>query len=318
MAGRQLTFDLDLEQVRAIVRDLDGSLDPVAFGRLHGGSTEVYRIDLAGPVEPLVLKIYRDDPAWAPAKEALVAGWFSKDLAFPTPHWLRLDESRTLLPLRYALITWLPGENLRTLMSDPDIEAAYRQAGALLRRIHAIPMSAYGYVLGDGVFQPQPSNIDYMVPAFEQAFRRFRRQGGDVELGRRLDDKAQARFDLLAFSAGPVLSHDDFQPGNILAARSGDADLRLTGLIDFANALAGDALSDLAKSLFCSRHEDPRSPGPLLAGYGEIDHPDPAEGLWLYTLYHRLIMWNWLTRLGDDPNSDSLQGLMRDLDGMSR
>ncbi len=92
----------------------------------------------------------------------------------------------------------------------------------------------------------------------------------------------------------------------------------LTGLVDFANALAGDALSDLAKALFCSRHEDPRCPAPLLAGYGEIDHPDPAEGLWLYTLYHRLIMWNWLARLGDDPNSDNLQGLMRDLDAMSR
>ncbi len=203
MAGRRLTFDLDADQVQAVVRGLDGSLTPVGFGRLHGGSTEVYRIDLAGPAEPLVLKIYRDDPAWAPAKEALVVGWFGKDLAFPTPRWLRLDESRTLLPLRYAPITWLPGENLRSLMTDPDIEAAYRQSGALLRRIHAIPMSAYGYVLGDGVFRPTPTNIDYMVPAFERAFRRFRKQGGDAELGRRLDDKAERRFDLLALSAGP-------------------------------------------------------------------------------------------------------------------
>jgi hypothetical protein len=51
------TVDLELEQVRAIVRDLDSTLDPVGFARLHGGTSDVYRIDLAGDERPLVLKI---------------------------------------------------------------------------------------------------------------------------------------------------------------------------------------------------------------------------------------------------------------------
>jgi hypothetical protein len=56
----RLTVDLQLEQVRAIVRDLDSTLDPVGFARLHGSSgvSDVYRIDLAGAENPLVLKIY--------------------------------------------------------------------------------------------------------------------------------------------------------------------------------------------------------------------------------------------------------------------
>ena len=77
----RLTVDLELEQVRAIVRDLDRTLDPVGFARLHGGVNDVYRIDLAGAERPLVLKIYGDEPVWIVAKEGLGrrldrrAGW---------------------------------------------------------------------------------------------------------------------------------------------------------------------------------------------------------------------------------------------------
>jgi hypothetical protein len=66
----RLIVDLELEQVRAIVHDLDRTLDPVGFARLHGGVSDVYRIDVAGAENPLVLKIYADEPAWIVAKEA--------------------------------------------------------------------------------------------------------------------------------------------------------------------------------------------------------------------------------------------------------
>jgi aminoglycoside phosphotransferase (APT) family kinase protein len=314
---RRLTLDLDLDQVSAIVHALDVSWETVGVTRLHGGSTEVYRIDVAGHVDPLVLKIYGDEPAWAPAKEALVAGWINDRL--PIPRWLRVDESRTVLPLRYALTTWLPGRTLRSSVSDPDIEAVYRQAGAMLRRVHAISMSAYGYIVADGVLDPRSTHADYMGTAFEQLFRSFRDKGGDPDLARRLQAIVHERSDVLAESAGPVLCHDDFHQGNLLAARGANGSLRLTGLIDFGNARAGDALFDLAKALFCSAHEDPRSREPLLAGYGGIDHADPSAALWLYTLYHRLSMWTWLTGLGDDPNAEGGPGgLLRDLAAMSR
>ena len=85
--------------------------------------------------------------------------------------------------------------------------------------------------------------------------------------------------------------------------------LALTGLIDFGNARAADALFDLAKALFCCTHEDPCSREPLLAGYGAIDHPDPEHAL-------RITMWCSLTRRGD--TSDGAARLLRDLEEMSR
>jgi len=315
---RRLTLDLDLDQVRRIVAGLDSALRANGFGRLHGGSTEVYRIDLEDGTEPLVLKIYRDEPVWAPAKEALVASWIGPDLGVPIPRWLRVDETRTVLPLRYALMTWLPGGIVRSLGGEPDIESLYRRMGVLLRRLHAIPMPAYGYVLAEGVFAPQPTNEAYMTAAFERMFRRFRRHGADETLARRLEAMARERYGLLAHSPGAVLCHDDFQPGNLLSERGADGELRLSGLFDFANALSGDPLSDLAKALFCSGHEDPRSVGPLLAGYGPLDRPDAEETLWLYTLYHRLTMWTFLTRLGDPSTAEGPAGLMRDLENMAR
>jgi Ser/Thr protein kinase RdoA (MazF antagonist) len=307
--------DLELEQIRAIVRDLNDTLEPAGFARLAGGTNDVYRIDLAGAQAPLVLKTYRDEPAWLVAKESLVAGWIGGHAGIPIPRWLRTDDSRTIIPLRFALTTWLPGVTVRSMIGSPDIDPAYRQMGELLKRLHAIPMSAYGYIVGDGLLRPWPTNTEYMQAAFERAFRDFRERGADADLAQRLEQGARARFDLLPHSSGPVLCHDDIQQGNVLAARDSAGNLRLTGLIDFGNARAGDALFDLAKALFCCTHEDPRSPGPLLAGYGQIDHPDPAEALWLYTLFHRVVMWCHFMR---DCGSDGAGGLLRDLAEMTK
>jgi Phosphotransferase enzyme family len=180
----RLTVDLELEQVRAIVRDLDSTFDPVGFARLRGGISDVYRVDLAGDEKPLVLKIYGDEPAWIVAKEALVAGWIGERAGIPIPHWLRVDERRTCIPFRFTLTTWLPGVTVRSLIGVPGIDAAYRQMGELLRRLHAIPMTAYGYIVADGIRRPQPTNDEYMRSAFNQAFRQFREQAGEETLTR--------------------------------------------------------------------------------------------------------------------------------------
>ena len=312
----RLTVDLGFEQVRTIVRDLDSALTPVGFARLSGGTYDVYRIDLAGTEAPLILKIYEDEPAWIVPKEALVAGWIGERAGIPIPRWLRVDESRTHIPFRFALTTWLPGVTVRSLIGTSGIDAVYRQMGELLKRLHAIPMTAYGYIVADGVRRPQSSNDEYMRTAFDQAFRQFWEQTGDKTLTRRLEEKAQSRFEFLRHSAGPVFCHDDLQQGNVLAEQDKHGSLQLTGLIDFGNARAADALFDLAKALFCCTHEDPRSRQPLLAGYGAIDHPDPEQALWLYTLFHRVTMWCSFARRGD--TSGGAASLLRDLDEMSR
>jgi hypothetical protein len=77
-------------------------------------------------------------------------------------------------------------------------------------------MTAYGYILGDGIFEPGATDADYMIDAFERTLRRFRRQGGSGGgLADRLEVQARERYALPGHSAGPVLCHDDFQPANV-------------------------------------------------------------------------------------------------------
>jgi aminoglycoside phosphotransferase (APT) family kinase protein len=309
-----MTFQVEMDQVHAILTKLDPSLRPASATRLNGGSQEVYRIDLIGVAEPIVLKIYADEPAWAPAKEALVSDWLTKWGELPVPRFLCVDDRQEILPLRYALMTWLPGETVRALKTEPDTEQLYREMGRWLKRLHSLPMEGYGYVLDHGIVQPSSTNSEFVATALDAAFRQFAEQGVDIAFVRQLESAARRRLPLADDSAGPFFAHDDFQPGNLLAVRDSGT-LQLTGLIDFGNARAADPLFDLAKALFCSAHEDPRSKRYLLEGYGAIDHPEVEGVLWLYTLYHRVIMWTYLTRLGIAPASGP-SDLLRELRAM--
>ena len=167
--------------------------------------------NVAGAENPLVLKIYADEPAWIVAKEALVAGWIGEQAGLPIPQWLRVDERRTRIPYRFALTTWLPGVTVRSLIGAPHIDAVYRQMGALLRRLHGIAMPAYGYIVADGIRRPQPTNDDYMRIAFSQVFRQFREQGGEDSLAHRLEDKSQSRFHLVRRSNRPHAASEQEQ-----------------------------------------------------------------------------------------------------------
>ncbi|MFK0163901.1 hypothetical protein [Rhizobium sp. NPDC090279] len=74
----------------------------------------------------------------------------------------------------------------------------------------------------------------------------------------------------------------------------------------------------MAKALFCAAHEDPRSYQPILGGYGSVEHPDIERALWLYTLFHRVSMWRWLTKIGADATAeDGSGGLIGDLREMA-
>ncbi|WP_374572906.1 phosphotransferase family protein [Phenylobacterium sp.] len=316
---RRLTLDVDLATAEEILRRWDIPSTPARIGRLEGGSTEVYRIDLdEADAAPLVLKIYPDEPDWRPGKERLVADWLHRAPEIPAPGCLALDTSRDLLPLRFALMTVLPGTMVRSWMTTTNVDQVYRQAGALLRQMHAIRMPSYGYIKDQGIEKPMASNREHMAYAFEGAFRRFREAGGDEELARQLEALAAANMDLTD-SRGPVLCHDDLHQGNVLVERQPDGELCVSGLVDFGNARAADPLFDLAKAIFCSSHEDPRAARPLLEGYGELDHPDAEAALQLYTLHHRVSMWAFLTRLGRDPSAlDGPGGLIRDLNEMAR
>lgn len=289
-------MDITLEELQPIVRALGEGHHATALVPLTGGSSQVWRID-RHDASSLVLKTYADDVPWTPVKEARATALLD-GFDLPVTQYLAVDETKTVLPVRFALTNFLPGTSVRDFFSQPDLGDLYRQMGELLRQLHGVPVEAYGYLAADGFVNPRDTHDAAMADRTADIFQRFRHFGGDAKLAGRLEAIVAERRGLFSFSAGPVFAHDDMHQGNVLAVRRNDGALRLTGLIDFGNVRGADAVSDLAKCLFCAGHEDPRSREPILDGYGPIPHPEPRAALWLHLLLHRASMWAWLRRTG--------------------
>ncbi|GLQ57100.1 phosphotransferase family protein [Devosia nitrariae] len=310
-----MTIVVDIDRLRPILEEI-GAAIPTDLEEMPGGSSPSFRIDLVDGTH-LVLKTYTEGLSLVPSKEAFAAAQL-RNLNIPATRYLLVDETRKRLPFRYAITSYLPGVLVRVLKDEPGIANVYRQMGELQRKLHTIPMPGYGSMSATGVASPAQTNADFLRPLIDGAFTGFVRFGGDAALAERLRAIIDERFDdIVLYNTGAVFAHDDLHPGNVLAARTAEGNLSLSGLIDFGNARATDPVFDLAKCLFCSRHEAPDSPMLILEGYGPIEHPDPEAALWYYTLLHRITMWWWLRHVGVIPTPDAPSDLIDDLRSMA-
>ncbi len=99
-----------------------------------------------------------------------------------------------------------------------------------------------------------------------------------------------------------MLCHNDLHAGNLLAIVS-NGSVRLTGVLDFEGALAGDPLMDVAKALYYLDTESRRA---LLERYGAIDRSHWVQTLDLYHLYFVLELWCWMAQIGNRQPLDQL------------
>jgi aminoglycoside phosphotransferase (APT) family kinase protein len=307
---------VDLAAAQAVLAAHDPALRAERLAVFQDGSKSVLEVAVAGGRDPLVLKVYADQPAWSQPKEALVAGLIADRIGGLAPGWLAADDSRTVFPKPYALMTRLPGAPVRDRKGQPEAADLHRQMGALLRRLHAKPLEAFGYILGQGIAQPQASNLAYMRAAFAAKFRDFAAHQGDPDLGGRLQAMVEARWDAMAACPAPALCHNDFHVGNVLAQPDEAGRWRVTGLVDYENAMAGDPLFDLAKAIDAMTHDDPAGREPLIEGYGAIDRPGWEDAILAYRIYHKLEFWNWLKGLKiEGPATDSFIADLRQIAG---
>jgi aminoglycoside phosphotransferase (APT) family kinase protein len=289
---------------QAIVERIDRSFKVANLTELRGGEISgVYEARLAG-APSLIIKIYPDMFHWKLAKEVSIYRRLADFPELPVPRVIWHDDSKTLLPLNLLVMTKIEGQLLRPLepsLADDALFDLYAQMGRTLRQFHEVRMEAFGYLVAEGVKDPHASNEAYMLFQFDKKLREFRRFGGDAKLAERMERHVAAHAGALTGCAWPVFCHDDFHTANILVAKRSDGTWQLSGVVDVENAVAGDPLIDVAKTLlYCVGDSRVKREG-LLTGYGPLAGRAWEETIDLYRLYHALEWWDWVAALGAKP-----------------
>jgi hygromycin-B 7''-O-kinase len=288
-----------------------GTIVPLA----GGDNSEVFEVNAGGSASPFVLKLYRDDLRWKMAKEVFVYGLLEPRPALPIPTIVAADDSGTVLPQAFLILTKLPGELAAGVLPSigaADVVTIYRQIGTALRAFHRTTFDSFGYVSA-GVIEPHDTNQRYMEHQFAKKLREFAALGGDEEVRRNAEAAVEGSASLLTRCARAVLCHDDVHEANVLVRKEGDRWL-LSGILDVENAIAGDPLLDVAKTDYYAVRGDPVKRKALLEGYGPRP-PRAEETRRLYRLYHALELWDWFASNGE---RERLGAIADDIAALSR
>jgi aminoglycoside phosphotransferase (APT) family kinase protein len=295
-------------QAQAIVDRIAPGRRLARVGELLAGEiSAVFEIELAEGPPAFVLKVYPETMHWKMQKEVGIARLLER-LPIPAPGILLADDSRSLLDLNFVVMNRFDGRNVRQWEPSLDEDETfdiYRQMGEALRVIHGVTLESFGYLVANGVVQPFASNRAYMLSQFERKLSGFRELGRRPALAAQLDAYLKRSADLLDGCPRPVLCHYDYHSGNLLAERH-DGALQLTGIIDLENAIAGDPLMDLAKTIAYSVRDDETKRDGLFAGYGALDRPDWQETLRLYQFYGTIELWAWWVQIGDAARAEGI------------
>jgi aminoglycoside phosphotransferase (APT) family kinase protein len=302
-------------------RQAQAIVDRIAPGRAlarlsefqRGEISAVHEIALSGGPPAFALKVYPESMHWKMQKEVTVSRLMEGKLSVPTPRIVLVDDTRSLLDLNFLVMTRLEGSNLleQEQALDPlEASAVYAQMGQALREIHDIAMESFGYIGSHGVVAPFASNRAYMDSQFDRKLGGLVEYGAPAALAAALRGFVERHASLLDQCARPSLCHYDFHTGNILAARRNGV-VELSGILDLENAIAGDPLMDIAKTLSYSVRGDPAKKAGLLAGYGPIERRDWHQTLALYELYGLLELWCWWQLIGDTQRAANMLDLER-------
>ena len=229
-ADRDLT-----ERLFALV--LPGS-GPVAEVRaLEGGSVSpVQQVSFADPGAPdVVLKLGLGPERWTVLKEAHAYRRLASHGIGPIPEVLGSGESLDLLEGGSCVVmSLLPGSTFAKVgaeLTQAQTRDVYEQLGAILARIHAIPMPAFGHTFDD-ILDPLPDNASHMAGNLADGLRAYRALGADAGLADAIAETVEARAGAFAECQAPMLCHGDAHEDNVLVVPGPDGNWTISGLID--------------------------------------------------------------------------------------
>jgi hygromycin-B 7''-O-kinase len=276
---------VDLEAAQQLLPDFD----LIGLAPLDGGEVHANYELCAADGRRLVLKVYRGELTWKRDKEAYLLDLVGRRLSIPVPRIAYTGPA-------VLVMTRLPGTPAR--FTDADAVAVSRQLGGLLRELHTITFESFGYI-ETRVTSPADSNLEYMRRRIERKVK-----SGPPALRDQLARYFADGEDAFAGCERAVLCHNDAHDANVLVE-----DGRITGLIDWENAVAADPILDLAKAHAFSDGRSEETLDALVEGYGPL-RPDWRDAFDLYVVDHLLELWIWFAQLGVTDPLPELEGYL--------
>lgn len=206
----------------------------------------VYRVDFEND-EPVVFRGQRNEVS--PYEGALDYGaqligekrFYERVTHLPVPRALYIEPDESVLGFPFGFFNYMPGARLSDLLpkaSQSEICRIDEELGRILASVHRVKMPRYGRLFSD---ETQTWG-EYFSNRLAHRLSPYSKEGfmssGQIEhfVGQASEIEPDH----------PRLLHMDFRPENILATLKEGA-LKLTGIVDAANCLVGDAYFDLAR-----------------------------------------------------------------------
>ncbi len=245
----------------------------------HGlGSVVSLRLDENGWVNPcfflnedFVLRFNARDPEAPKFQREKFVFSLLQDSPIPTPKWFHLDSSREFVPYDVFITRMLPGANVEAQW--PSLKERARDdvaadAGRWLSELHRQRFDFFGELANQGPLPRTRTWFEYLEARLESHLH----QSGRFHI---FDSATEKRFRLALQDRRAVfesvteagLVHMDYHLGNLLHQH-----LKVTAVLDFEWAFAGDPLYDLGR--WVHGEDWPGSRAGFLRGYGRNGFSD--------------------------------------------
>jgi len=175
-------------------------------------------------------------------KEYLVMNWLKK-LTIPVPKILVVDDTRKLIKYPFIIMNKLEGTEVNSgwnqLTSKEKQKIAF-DAGVYLTKIHSIQFKEFGDIRANTLGE-YPCWYDYLIITLKKQLKNCAKyKSVDIKTRKITLDLFIQNKSLLNAVKNPVLVHGDYHFRNILHKKD-----KITGIIDFEVAIAGDSEFDL-------------------------------------------------------------------------
>lgn len=243
--------------VRAVSHLIGAALPRTAVASFHptsGGLANTnLEVVLSGPPGRVLLRLYQRDPAQASKEAALNA--LVRQRGVPAARFVHFDPTNPITGQPYAVLEWVEGERLETVLPGCDaamLAALARVTGRALASVHAIGFERPGFF---GADLQVPASVDFGRAGLLAWLQRCLRDGrGAHRLGQPLTQELLAFAEreghrLDAWLGRPCLVHADFNGSNLLVRRPPNRPWEVTAVLDWEFAFSGSPAFDFGNLL---------------------------------------------------------------------